>query len=457
MDWFTRVVDIIHQGVWGAPLLIAVLGVGVYLTILLRGIQFRYLWYAIKLTFTYKDDTSEGDISHFQALMMALAGTIGIGNIAGVATAVVAGGLGAVFWIWVVALVGMSSRFAESLLAVKYRIKGHYGTMSGGPMYFISRGLKWKWLAVAFAFFGCFAAMGGGNLIQANSIADSLYDSFSIDPLYTGIFIAVLTGVMLIGGVKSIGRAASFLVPFMGLFYLLGGLAIIGMHIEMIPQAIVMIVKSAFTGHAATGGFLGATAIMAMRMGAARGISSTEAGLGSGAIAAAAARTDTPGRQALISMTGTFFSAFIICSVTGLVLAVSGLLGEHNSKGMLLNGAPLTVIAFSRNIPWGGYVVTLGLIFFGYTTIMGWAYYGEKCMEFLFGHRSIVLYRILFTLVLIPGAVLDLNVVWKIADITNGMMALPNLIALVAMTKILSRETKSFVAMLEGEKQALIV
>jgi alanine or glycine:cation symporter, AGCS family len=452
MDWFVNIVDTIHIAVWGAPLLIAVFGVGIYMTFLLKGIQFRYLFYAIKLLFTYKGEGSKkGDITPFQALMTALASDIGISNIAGVATAVMMGGLGAIFWIWVVAFVGMASRFAESLLAVKYREVNHYGTMSGGPMFFISRGLGWKWLAVSFAFFGCFAAIGGGNLIQANSIADALNDLFGVAPLYTGIALALLTGTMLIGGIKNIGRAASFLVPIMGVFYLIGGMIIILLHINMVPSAIILIIKSAFTGQAATGGFVGSGMIMAMRFGTARGIASTEAGMGSGAIAAAAAQVDTPGRQAMISMTGTFFAAFVICTITGLVLAVTGVVGATNANGVVLNGAPLTVAAFNDNLPGGGYIVTLGLIFFGYTTVMGWAYYGEKCMEYMFGYRSIYLFRVLFTLVLIPGAMLGLDVVWKIADITNGMMALPNLIALAAMSKIISAETKYFLKIADKE------
>lgn len=459
MDIYTTVVnwlDILYQWIWGPPLLLLLMGIGIYLTVALKGLQFTYLGYALKLVFFPKksDEKGEGDISHFASLMTALAATIGIGNIAGVATAMTVGGFGALFWMWVTALIGMAIKYAEAILAVKYRKTDDRGEMCGGPMYFIEYGLGWKWLAVCFAFFGAIGAFGGGNMLQANSVADVMYSMFSIDPLWTGIIVAFLTGITLLGGIQSIGKVASWLVPFMAIFYISGACAILGMHFERIPHAIWMIFESAFSGQAALGGFLGSSVILAIQVGVSRGLMTSEAGLGTASIAAAAARTDFPGRQALVSMTGCFLATIVMCSATGLVLAVTDVFGTVGENGKLINGASLTLAAFQSVFPtWGGYVVTIGLVLFAFTTLLGWAYYGEKCVEYLLGSRSVPFYRILFTLIVIPGAILELDLVWKISDICNGMMAIPNLIGLCALSGVVIAETKLFLSIVAKEKR----
>lgn len=449
--------DTLYAWVWGMPLLLLLLGIGIYLTLELKGLQFRYLGYALKLVFfpSKNEEKGEGDISHFASLMTALAATIGIGNIAGVATAITVGGFGALFWMWVTALIGMAIKYAEAILAIKYRKTDDRGQMCGGPMYFIQYGLGWKWLAVCFAFFGAVGAFGGGNMLQANSVADVMYSMFSVDPLWTGIIVAILMGLTLLGGIKSIGKVASLLVPFMAIFYITGACAILAMHFDQIPRAFWMIFHSAFNGQAAFGGFLGAGAILAIQVGISRGVMTSEAGLGTASIAAAAAKTDFPGRQALVSMTGCFLATIIMCSATGLVLAVTNVFGTVGESGKLVNGASLTLLAFRSVFPsWGGYVVTIGLVLFAFTTLIGWAYYGEKCIEYLFGERSIPIYRILFTLIVIPGAVLELDLVWKISDICNGLMAIPNLIGIIALSGVVIAETRLFLAIIAKEKKA---
>lgn len=444
--------DKFYDLLWGAPLLILITGVGLYMTIVLRGIQFRYLGYALKLVVSKQHKKGEkGDISHFESLMTALAATIGIGNIAGIATAIVAGGMGALFWMWVTAIIGMATRFAESILAVKYRTTDAKGEMCGGPMYFIQYGLGWRWLSTAFAFCGAIAAFGGGNMLQANSVADVLKETFSIDPLISGVVIAVLTGLTILGGIRSIGKVASFLVPMMVLIYISGAGLILLLNFTKIPGVFLTIVQSAFTGQAAVGGFLGSTIIMAIQMGVSRGLMTSEAGLGTASIAAAAAQTDVPGRQALVSMTGCFLATIVMCTLTGLVLGVTDVLGKTGADGRLLTGAAMTMAAFKSVLPWGGYVVTTGLILFAFTTLVGYAYYGEKCCEYLFGEKLVPFYRILFTLIVIPGAVLELEIVWKVSDIFNGMMAIPNLIGIMALSKIVIEEKRAFTKLLKQE------
>lgn len=436
---------------WSHFLVILLIGVGLLLTIRLKGLQFRYLRYALKLAFTRQDHEAEGDISQFQALMTALAATIGIGSIAGVATAVVGGGFGAIFWMWVIALIGMATKYAEAILAIKFRSQDHRGEMCGGPMHYIKRGLNWKWLAGAFAFFGMFSAFAGGNITQAHSIADALFDLAHVSPLWTGLFLMLTTGAVLLGGIGSIGRVCSLLVPVMAGMYILGGLIILFIHGENLLPSIVGIVKSAFNGQAATRGFLGASIIAALQFGVARGISSNEAGLGSGPIAAAAAKTDVPGRHALISMTTVFLSTLVVCTITALVISVTGVLGEVDSQGMLLNGAPLVMEAFRSTIPYGDVIVAIGLILFGYSTIVGWSYYGEKCAEYLFGLRSIYPFRILFCLLAFLGTLLSIDIVWPLVDIMNGLMTLPNLIALFALSGIVVKESQTFELLLRYE------
>ncbi len=428
--------------VW-QPLFVVLLGIGVYLTFKLRGLQFRYLWYSLKLAFKRHDHTAVGDISQFQALTTALAATIGIGNIAGIATAISMGGLGALFWLWVTALIGMSIKYCEATLAIKYRSIDEKGTMSGGPMYYISRGLGWKWLAGSFAFFGAVSALTTGNLVQSNSIASAISGYFHISDWITGLVLAVCTGAVLIGGIKSIGKVTSFLVPIMALFYICTSIVVLGIFYYAIPEALMTIIKSAFTGQAAIGGFAGSTIMIAIQMGVSRGVFSNESGLGSAPIAAAAAKTDYPSRQALISMVGAFMST-IVCTFTGLAIAVTHVLGGVAPDGSVLNGAYMTVMAFEKAFPYGGTFVIIGCILFGLSTIIGWAYYGEKCCEYLMGYRSVFYYRIFFTICVFFGVMVPLELVWPIADITNAFMALPNLIGIVALTSVVCHETDIF-------------
>jgi alanine or glycine:cation symporter, AGCS family len=445
--------DHIYSWIWGPPLLTLLMGIGLYLTVRLKGIQFSYLPYALKLVFgPQKNKDSQGDISHFESLMTALAATIGIGNIAGVATALTVGGLGALFWMWVTGLVGMAIKYAEAILAVKYRTTDSRGEMCGGPMYFIEYGLGWKWLSIAFAIFGAVGAFGGGNMLQANSVADVMKSVFHIEPWISGLAVALFTGLTIIGGIKSIGKVAGFLVPFMAVLYILGAGVILVQHFDRIPQALMTIVTTAFTGQAAFGGFLGSTLMLALQVGISRGLMTSEAGLGTASIAAAAAKTDLPGRQALVSMTGSFLATIIMCSATGLVLAVTNVFGKVGIDGKLLNGASLTVAAFQSSFSLGGYVVTIGLLLFAFTTVLGWSYYGEKCVEYLLGAKSVPYYRALFTLIIIPGAILELEVVWKISDICNGLMAFPNLIGLCALSGVVISETRAFLKVLATEK-----
>jgi alanine or glycine:cation symporter, AGCS family len=456
-SYFSHLLDVSYSLVWGLPLLLLVTGLGIYYTVILKGIQFRYLGYGLKLAFSNKQDAnSKGDISHFQSLMTALAATIGIGNIAGVATAIATGGLGAIFWMWVTALIGMAIKYAEAILAVKYRIIDGKNEMSGGPMHFIERGLGYKKLAYAFAFFGATAALGGGNMLQANSVADVMKGVFQLDPQWTAIILAAMTGLCILGGIKSIGKVASFLVPFMAISYILGAGYILLSCYDKIPGALLSIVTYAFTGQAAFGGFLGATVALSIRMGVSRGLMTSEAGLGTASIAAASAKTDTPGRQALVSMTGSFLATIVMCSMTALVLGVTDAFGVLGTDGKILNGASMTVHAFNSVVSWGGLVVSIGLILFAFTTLLGWAYYGEKCVEYIFGVKSVALFRIIFTIFVALGAVLELEVVWKISDIFNGLMAFPNLIGLALLSKVVVSETKEFLSLMEREKQSLV-
>lgn len=442
----------IQNWVWGIPLLTLLLGTGVYLTFLLRGVQFRYLGYALKQVFAKQAKDSQGDISQFEALMTSLAGAIGTGTIVGVSTAIVVGGLGSMFWMWVTAFLGMATKYAESLLAVKYRTIDDRGEMMGGPMQYMERGLGWKWIAVLFAILGSFAAIGTGNLVQVNAITETVVKVWGADPLWTGITLAAMTGLIVLGGIRSIGHVAGVMVPIMALFYLTAGIIILGIHFDKIPAAIYLILKSAFNGQAAFGGFAGATIMMLIQMGVARSIFSNEAGLGISSIAAAAAKTDSPGRQAMITMTGALMSTVIVCSITGLVLAVTGVLGQTNAAGQPLTGAGMAIEAFDSSIFGGSYIVAIGLILFAFSTVIAWGYYGEKCCEYILGERSVLFYRLLFTLLVVPGAMLKMETVWHLADIMNGLMVIPNLIALIMLSDVLVAETKQFLESLDKEK-----
>lgn len=428
--------------VWGPITLTLLVGTGLFLTYRLRGLQFRKLVFAHKLMFT-KDENSEGDISHFQALTTALAATIGTGNIAGVATAIFLGGPGAVFWMWVTGLVGMATKYAEAILAVKYRVKNDAGEMSGGPMYYIERGLGWKWLGMLFALFAAIAAFGIGNMVQSNSVASAVKLTFNIDPVYTGIVLAALTAVVIIGGIKSIGRVTAYLVPFMAFFYFVGGLIVLFINFEAIPQAFADIFTYAFSSEAVGGGIVGA----AIRYGVARGVFSNEAGLGSAPIAAAAAKTDYPGRQALVSMTQTFIDTIVVCTVTALAILTSGALASGQT------GAALTSTAFNMALgSTGSLIVTTGLILFAYSTVLGWSYYGEKSLEYLVGSKATIYYRWLFVVAVAVGAMVELDLVWALADVMNGLMAIPNLIGLLGLSGVVVAETNRFLKAVDEGK-----
>ncbi len=437
---------------WNGFLIYLLLGVGIYFTVRLRGMQFLYLPYALKLAFSRSNKNAEGDISQFQSLMTALAATIGIGSIAGMSTAIMAGGLGAIFWMWVVAFIGMATKYAEAILAVKYRKRDANGKMSGGPMYYIEQGLGWKGLAKSFAIAGALCAFAGGNLTQSHSIAAAMYEMFAIPHLWTGGGVALFTAIVILGGIKSLGRVNAVLVPVMALLYITGGLIILGLHADQIPASFLRIFQGAFSGEAAVGGFLGAGVMSAVQMGIVRGISSNEAGLGSAPIAAAAAKTDLPGRQALVSMTGVFLSSFVVCTITVLVICVTGVFGSKDASGALLNGVPLVIQAFETTLPYGGWIVSIGIVLFGYSTILGWSYYGEKCMEYLFGLRVLMPYRLLFIAVAFVGPLFSLEVVWYLVDIMNGLMALPNLIGLFFLAPVVFKESHAFFRQVRYEK-----
>ena len=437
--------------VWGPVMLVLLVGTGIWLTLILRGLQFGMLFYALKQAFRphpKKDDGSdhEGDVSHFGALMTALSATIGTGNIAGVATAVVTGGPGAVFWMWITAIFGMATKYGEGVLAVKYRVTNSKGEMSGGPMYYIENGLgkKWKWLAFLFAFFGVMASFGIGSTVQANSVAQAVHSSFGIDTWITGVVLTLITAFVVLGGIQSISRVSSVVVPFMAVLYIVRGLVVVAMHFDLLLPALKVIMHDAFTGQAVSGGVVGTV----IRYGVARGVFSNEAGMGSAPIAAAAAKTDHPVRQALVSMTGTFLDTIIVCSITGIVL-VMGILQSNGGAFAVpdLEGAALTTATFDAMLSgYGGWVVTIGLIFFAYSTTLGWCYYGEKCATYVFGDKSVPMYRVIYVATVMLGTVLSMDMVWAAADTFNGLMAVPNLIALLLLSKVIVQETRDFKA-----------
>ncbi len=434
MESIERILSQINSFVWGPPLLVLLFGTHIYLTFRLRFIQ-RYIGKAIKISLK-RTSEGEGDISHFGALTTALAATIGTGNIVGVATAVAAGGPGAVLWLWLTGIFGIATKYSEALLSVKYRITNKKGTMSGGPMYVLERGMNAKWLGVIFALFTSVAAFGIGNMVQSNSIAMLVKDTFSVPTWITGVILTVLTAIVILGGIKSIARVCQGLVPFMAIFYVLGCIVLLALGWRTIPDTLWLILSSAFTGKAAVGGFIGAGMREAIRFGVARGLFSNESGLGSAPIVAAAAQTKNPVRQALVSSTGTFWDTVVVCAMTGIVVVNSGAWMQG------LDGAMLTKNAF-QGIPYVGPVVlTVGLLTFVFSTILGWSYYGEKAMEYLFGLRAIKPYRLIWVGAVMVGSVATLPMVWSFADIANAMMALPNLISLIVLTPIIVSETK---------------
>ncbi len=440
----------IDSFVWGPPLLALLVGTGIWLTIRLNLLQVLKLGDALKLIFSAKNDGS-GDVNSFKALCTALAATVGTGNIVGVATAVKAGGPGAIFWMWVAAFFGMATKYAECLLAVKYRTVDANGAISGGPMYYIENGLgkKYKPLAVLFAVFGILCAYFGiGTFAQVNSIVEITRISAGIPVVYTGIALTVLVAVVTIGGLKSIAHVASKVVPLMALLYFVTTIGILITFADKVPAAVAMIIESAFNPTAASGGFLGATVMMAMRNGVARGVFSNESGLGSAPIVAAAAKTKWPAEQGLVSMTGTFIDTIIICTLTGLTLVVTGVWQGD------LNGAAMTEQAFVMGFPaFGSLLLMVGLVLFAFTTILGWNYYGERCVEYLMGVKAILPYRLIFIGLIACGPFLKLEEIWVLADIVNGLMAIPNLIALLALTGVVVAETKKYQQHLQEQKK----
>tara|TARA_R110002074_G_scaffold170005_4_gene332109 strand:- start:139024 stop:140358 length:1335 start_codon:yes stop_codon:yes gene_type:complete len=441
METLTQQLNSISSFVWGPVILVLLLGVGLYLMVGLVFMPLRQIPAAFSLLWRGRQGNvlAEGEISPFSALMTSLAATIGTGNIAGVATAIFLGGPGAIFWMWMTALVGMATKYAEAVLAVNYREVDENGAYVGGPMYYIKNGLgkNWQWLGFLFALFGALAAFGIGNTIQANSVADAMSSTLNIPSWLTGIIMAVIVYAVLVGGIKRIGQVASKLVPFMTVAYVTGAGIIIIQRLDSVPTALKLIVNDAFTGTAAAGGFAGAGIMAAIRFGVARGIFSNEAGLGTAPIAHAAAKTNNPVQQGKIAMLGTFIDTIIICTMTALVIILTGSWTSGET------GASLSAYAFRMGLPgYGEYVVSFGLAIFALTTLLGWSYYGERCAEYLCGVGVISWYRIAWVLAIPLGAMMDLEFLWLLADVLNGLMAIPNLIALLLLSPVVFKLSK---------------
>lgn len=439
-------INAINDPMWSG-LVYMLLGAGLFFTVTTGFVQFRLFGRSIKemLGGRKQGDDPHG-ITPFQAFVTGLASRVGVGNIAGVAIAIKLGGPGAVFWMWITAIFGMATKYGEGVLAVKYRVTNSKGEMSGGPMYYIENGLgkKWKWLAFLFAFFGVMASFGIGSTVQANSVAQAVHSSFGIDTWITGVVLTLITAFVVLGGIQSIARVSSVVVPFMAVLYIVGGLVVVAMHFDLLLPALKVIMHDAFSGQAVAGGVVGTV----IRYGVARGVFSNEAGMGSAPIAAAAAKTDHPVRQALVSMTGTFLDTIIVCSITGIVL-VMGILQSNGGAFAVpdLKGAALTTATFDAMLSgYGGWVVTIGLIFFAYSTTLGWCYYGEKCVTYVFGDKSVPMYRVIYVATVMLGTVLSMDMVWAAADTFNGLMAVPNLIALLLLSKVIVQETRDFKA-----------
>ncbi|MEW6308870.1 MAG: sodium:alanine symporter family protein [Bacillota bacterium] len=441
--------DTLHRYVAGVPLIVMILAAGVYLTWRTGFLQVRRFGFIARNTLGRLTEgygrtarqTRRGDISPFQALTTALAATIGTGNIAGVATALTLGGPGAIFWMWLSAFLGMATKYSEVVLAVEYReTRGQ--TVAGGPMYFLRRGLKAPVLAGAFATFGFLAALGSGNMVQANSVAGAVAATFGVAPLVTGLALATLVALVIVGGLKRIGSVTEKLVPLMALFYATGALFVVGTHLSLVPAAFAAIFRGAFTGTAAAGGFAGAAVTSAIRFGVARGIFTNEAGLGSASIAHASARTDHPSRQGMWGVMEVFIDTHVVCTITALVLLVTG---AWLVPGV--DGAAMTAEAFNRGLPGpGGVIVAIGIILFAFTTLVTWSFYGEKCFEYLFGAHTVTIYRLVWLPVIVLGAVGGLRQVWALADILNALMALPNLAGLILLAPVVSHRTREFFA-----------
>ncbi|WP_412562222.1 alanine/glycine:cation symporter family protein [Thalassobius sp. MITS945101] len=443
MEMINSVVGWVNGVVWGPPMLILILGVGAFMQISLKLMPILRMPHGFRLLAKGRKGTGEGQISPFNALMTALSATIGTGNIAGVATAVFLGGPGALFWMWMTALVGMATKYSEAVLAVKFRERDTAGNYVGGPMYYIKNGLgqKWAWLGAAFAIFGAIAAFGIGNGVQANGVAQVLEANFGFNTSVTGVVLMVLTGAVILGGITRIGAVAGALVPFMAVSYVTIGLIVLMLNADQLGNALNLVFTHAFTSTAAEGGFAGAAVWAAIRFGVARGVFSNEAGLGSAPIAHAAAETKGPVNQGLIAMLGTFIDTIIVCSITGLAIITSGVWTSGES------GAALTSLAFETTLPgFGGYMIAISLSIFAFTTIIGWSYYGEKCVGYLMGAKVLLTYRVLWIAMIYFGATADLGFIWLLADTLNAMMALPNLIAIALLSPVVIKVTQEFFA-----------
>lgn len=439
MESLTALVSACSNFIWGVPMLVMLFGTHLFLTVRLRLVQ-RHIPKAIRLSLS-PDEGSQGEISQFGALATALAATIGTGNIIGVSTAIALGGPGAVLWCWLTGVFGIATKYGEALLAVKYRTRGKTGAIVGGPMYTIERGLGWKWLAVIFAAFTVLATFGAGCTVQSHAITDVIHTTFGVAPALSGLVVTAITAVVILGGVKAIAKVCEKLVPFMSLFYILGCIAILVLNAPYLGEALVLIVKSAFGFQQIAGGFVGGAMMAACRYGMARGLFSNESGLGTAPIAAATAQTKNPVRQALVSMTGTFWDTVIVCAMTGIVVVSSMI-----KQPQLYEGASddaMTRLAFA-NLPAGQIVLALALSVFAFTTILGWSYYGERCVEYLFGPKGIPVYRLVFLVVLFIGAVANLDLVWSFADLMNGLMAFPNLISVLLLSGVIVAETRHY-------------
>ena len=465
-NWISDTLVKVDDFVWGPVMLVLLVGTGIFLTIRLKFRPWRNLGFAIKSTLSKEARTTkrgEGDVSPFSALTTALAATIGTGNIVGVATAMVSGGPGALVWMWISACFGLTSKFSECMLAIKYREVNEKGEMSGGPMYTMKKGFKNKkigaFLGMLFAVFAVIASFGIGNMTQANSISESLKSTFNFDEKIVGVVLTVLALVIIVGGIKTISKVSSVVVPLMAIFYIIAGLIVVVMNIQNLPSGIVMIFKMAFSSQAVAGGGAGvitAGVMNAMRYGVARGVFSNEAGMGSAAITASAATTDDPVRQGYINMTGTFWDTIVVCTITGLCIASSGVLGTVGDDGKLVQGAALTILAFKSALgEVGAILVTIGIALFAFSTILGWEYHGEKAFEYIFGtHKYNMAYSNIFSLVVFVGATTTLQVVWNFSDIANALMAIHNLICLLVMSKVIAKEVERFQPILDKEKKA---
>ena len=448
MDGIQQFLETMSGWLWGWPMIILLLGTHIYLTVILRFPQ-RRIFTAIHLS-VKRDHKATGDVSQFKSLATALAATIGTGNIIGVATAVALGGPGAVLWCWLTGVFGISTKYAEGLLAIKYRQKTADGKMLGGPMYALERGLGWKWLAVLFAIFTACASFGIGNTVQANAISTLTFETYGISPYITGAFVCLMTGAVVLGGVKSIANVCGTLVPFMAFFYVIGCITILCLNASYLWPALKLIVVSAFSPQAAGGGFIGTTVMMAARFGIARGLFSNESGLGSAPIVAAAAQTRNPVRQALVSSSGTFWDTVVICALTGMVI-VSSILAYPDIS--YENGATLTKAAFSKIPVIGTPLLTFGLLTFAFSTILGWCYYGERAVEYLKGKKWVLVYRVIYIAAVFIGSIVNLAIVWNLADCMNALMAIPNLISILCLSGIIVHETKEYLWKGQLEKE----